>query len=367
MNTPDSSFGLTAPLPITHAHSDSVLTVGKFVIRDRIVLAPMAGVTDYPFRRLCRELGAGYAVAEMTSAQRHLYQSAKSQRRIRRGDDESPFVVQIIGNDAQALADTARFHEQQGANIIDVNMGCPAKKLLKKAAGSALLADEKKVGDILNAVVRAVSVSVTLKFRTGINVHHKNAVRVARIAEDAGVALLSLHGRTRDCLFRGEAEYNTIRDVKAAVRIPVLANGDIDSVSKAQRVLAFTGADGVMIGRAALGRPWFFRALAQNLFTNADQKQSAELSLAEKGQWIMRHLDSIHEFYGEKTGARLARKHLLAYARYLGVRPHTMDENFYSLFISTENALVQKQMWQTLWHEIEQRTEGKYRMSRKAA
>lgn len=365
MNVPDSLIGLAASLPktqTTDVRGTNMLMVGGFVLGNRIALAPMAGVTDYPFRRLCRTLGAGYAVAEMTSAQLHLYRSAKSRYRMRRGKGESPFAVQIVGSDAQALADAARFHADQGADIIDINMGCPAKKLLKKAAGSALLGDEKKVADILGTVVCAVSIPVTLKFRTGIHPQNKNAVRVARIAEEAGIALLALHGRTRDCLFRGEAEYDTIREVKAAVGIPVLANGDIHSVDKARRVMAETGVDGVMIGRAAVGRPWFFYELAWAL-SGSEQASYAPLSLEEKKQITMLHLDHIHAFYGEKMGVRRARKHLLAYARYLGMHLSTLGEDFYTRFMATEDAAIQKRMWQTVWQEINTRAYDEIRLA----
>jgi tRNA-dihydrouridine synthase B len=313
--------------------------VGVFSIRNGLALAPMAGITDAPFRRLCRTQGAEYTVAEMTSAQLSLQRSQKSRSRGQRDCEETPFVMQIVGSDAETMAAAARFHVERGADIIDVNMGCSAPKVYKKAAGAALLANEMQVARILRAVVRAVSAPVTLKFRTGVTPREKNATRIARIAEDAGVKLLALHGRTRACAFHGAAEYETVREVKQAVTIPVLVNGDIDSPQKARAVLQHTGADGVMIGRAALGKPWLFReivcALANDGVVNAPTAQ-------EKYGLIQAHLDAIHEFYGEAVGVRVARKHMLAYARTLGIPESADGKSWRANMLAATDAVSQQ-------------------------
>lgn len=284
--------------------------IGSYRIGNGLALAPMAGLTDKPFRALCRRWGAGYTVAEMTSAQPHLRHSKKSQRRNDFHGEPSPLVVQLLGNDPAQMAEAARYSVAHGVHIIDINMGCPAKKVCNVAAGSALLADETRVAQILNAVVRAVEVPVTLKFRTGVSPTTRNAIRIARLAEDAGIAMLALHGRTRACAFNGSAEYETIAAVKRAVSIPVLANGDIDSPHKALRVLRDTGADGVMIGRAALGQPWLFRDIAHFAAHGA---LPLPLTMAERFAVIESHLAALYEFYGEAHGVRLARKHLTYY------------------------------------------------------
>jgi tRNA-dihydrouridine synthase B len=241
--------------------------IGSHHIDNNLVVAPMAGVTDRPFRQLCKRLGAGLAVSEMVASDPRLRATAKSQRRTDHRGEVEPIVVQIAGADPTQMADAARYNVDRGAQIIDINMGCPAKKVCNVAAGSALLQNEPLVAAILTAVVAAVPVAVTLKIRTGWSREHRNAVRVARIAEDAGIAALSVHGRTRECGFVGEVEYDTIREVKRAVALPVTANGDIDSAEKAREVLDATGADAVMIGRAAQGRPWIFREIRHYLDT----------------------------------------------------------------------------------------------------
>jgi tRNA-dihydrouridine synthase B len=279
-----------------------------------LALAPMAGLTDKPFRALCRHWGASYTVAEMISAQPHLRHSKKSRLRTDYRGEPTPIAVQLVGNDPAQMAEAARHSVAHGAHIIDINMGCPAKKVCNAAAGSALLADEARVAHILNAVVRAVDVPITLKFRTGVSPTMRNAVRIARLAEDAGVAMLALHGRTRACAFNGSAEYETIAEVKRAVRIPVLANGDIDSPHKALRVLRETNADGVMIGRAALGQPWLFRDIAHFA---AHGVLPLPLTLEERFAVIDSHLTALYEFYGEAHGVRIARKHLAYYLRHL--------------------------------------------------
>jgi tRNA-dihydrouridine synthase B len=276
------------------------------------VLAPMAGVTDRPFRILCRRFGAGLAASEMLSADVRLWDTPKSRRRMDHCGEPGPRVVQIAGFDPAMMAEAARRNVDAGAQIIDINMGCPAKKVCNRLAGSALLQDEALVARILHSVVRSVDVPVTLKTRTGWDRDHKNGVRIARIAEDNGIQALAIHGRTRADLYQGEAEHETVTAVKAAVTIPVFANGDIDSPQQAARILRETGCDGVMIGRAAQGRPWIFDEV--NFFLS---KGESRATLApEKVRDIMRaHLEDLYSFYGDETGVRVARKHLSWYFR----------------------------------------------------
>ena len=285
----------------------SALTIGPYTLPNRLVLAPMAGVTDRPFRQLCRRLGAGLVVSEMVTSDVRLWNSRKSSLRLLHADDPEPRSVQIAGGDPQMMAEAARKNVELGAQIIDINMGCPAKKVCNKAAGSALLRDEPLVRAIVEAVVAAVDVPVTLKIRTGWDRDHKNGVTVARIAEDAGIAALAVHGRTRADLYNGEAEYDTIAAIKQAVNIPVLANGDIDSPHKARAVLDATGADGLLIGRAAQGRPWIFREIEHFLSTGTLLPAPA---LEEIEQILLEHLTDLHVFYGEVMGVRIARKHV---------------------------------------------------------
>jgi tRNA-dihydrouridine synthase B len=273
----------------------------------------MAGVTDRPFRVLCRRLGAGIAASEMLTSDTRLWHTAKSRRRMDHEGEPEPRVVQIAGGDPQMLAEAARLNADRGAQIIDINMGCPAKKVCNKHAGSALLRDEGLVGRILEAVVRAVSVPVTLKIRTGVSPSQRNGVAIAKIAEASGVQALAVHGRTRECMFRGAAEYDTIRAIKNSVRIPIFANGDIDNAEKARAVLSATGADGVMIGRGAQGRPWLFREVNFHLTTG---KFHAPVALAEVRAILLAHLESLYSFYGEDTGVRVARKHLSWYCQH---------------------------------------------------
>ena len=272
----------------------------------------MAGVTDKAFRVLCKRLGAGYAVSEMTTADPRLWKTPKSVRRMDHAGEPAPVGVQIAGADPRALAEAARYNVDRGAEIIDINMGCPAKKVCNAWAGSALLRDERLVAAILEAVVAAVPVPVTLKIRTGWHREHKNGVAVARIAESCGVAALAVHGRTRDMGYTGEAEYDTIAAIKQAVRIPVIANGDVDSPAKARAVLQATGADGLMIGRAAQGRPWIFREIAHFLATGA---QLPEPEPREVRDILVEHVRALYALYGEEAGVRVARKHLGWYAR----------------------------------------------------
>ena len=267
----------------------------------------MAGVTDRPFRQLCKRLGAGMAVSEMVASDSRLWATEKSLRRGDHSGEVEPIVVQIAGAAPEMMAEAARYNVDQGAHIIDINMGCPAKKVCRVDAGSALMKDELLVARILEAVVGAVGIPVTLKIRTGWDREHRNALAIARIAEQSGIASLAVHGRTRNDLYEGAAEYDTVRAVKQGVKIPVVANGDIDSPEKAKAVLAYTGCDAVMIGRAAQGRPWIFREIAHYLHTG---RQLAMPSYAEIHAIASRHLLELHAFYGEYKGLRIARKHI---------------------------------------------------------
>ncbi|MGN6120478.1 MAG: tRNA dihydrouridine synthase DusB [Rhodanobacter sp.] len=288
------------------------MQIGPYLIDPPLVLAPMAGVTDKPFRLLCKQLGAGLAVSEMTSADPSLWQTRKSLRRMDHAGEPEPVSVQIAGYDPAMLAEAARFNVANGAQLIDINMGCPAKKVCNVWSGSALLQDEPLVARIVKAVVEAVDVPVTLKIRTGWNRENKNALNIAHIAEDAGIAALAVHGRTRADKYEGEAEYATIAAVKASVRIPVLANGDVCTPQQAKHVLAVTGADAVMIGRGAQGRPWIFREIAHYLATG---ELLPEPEPAEVAAILLGHLEHLHAFYGEPAGVRIARKHLGWYAK----------------------------------------------------
>ncbi|MDH1339878.1 tRNA dihydrouridine synthase DusB [Ectopseudomonas oleovorans] len=281
--------------------------IGPYTLPNRLILAPMAGVTDRPFRQLCRRLGAGLVVSEMVTSDVRLWNSRKSSLRLLHAGDPEPRSVQIAGGDPQMMADAARKNVELGAQIIDINMGCPAKKVCNKAAGSALLRDEPLVREILDAVVGAVDVPVTLKIRTGWDRQNKNGITVAKIAEDAGIAALSVHGRTRADLYTGEAEYETIAAIKQAISIPVFANGDIDSPQKAKAVLDATGADALLIGRAAQGRPWIFREIEHYLRTGETLPAP---SLLEVERILLEHLAALHAFYGELMGTRIARKHV---------------------------------------------------------
>jgi tRNA-dihydrouridine synthase B len=272
----------------------------------------MAGVTDRPFRQLCRAQGAGLAVSEMVSSNALLWGSKKTRRRIDHAGEEAPVSVQIAGADPAMMADAARFNVDHGAQIIDINMGCPAKKVCHVMAGSALLQDERLVGRILDAVVNAVSVPVTLKIRTGWDPEHRNAPAIAQLAEQAGIQALAVHGRTRACAYRGQAEHDTVRSIKAAVGIPVIANGDITTPERAVAVLRETGADAVMIGRAAQGRPWIFREIKHFMQTG---QQLPEPPAAEIGRMLAGHLENLYAFYGEYTGVRVARKHIAWYSK----------------------------------------------------
>ncbi|MAD91291.1 MAG: tRNA dihydrouridine synthase DusB [Gammaproteobacteria bacterium] len=284
--------------------------IGPYTIKNPIVLAPMAGITDAPFRKICRRFGAGMTTSEMTTANISLWQTPKSQFRLDLDMDSEPIAVQIAGSEPERLAIAAAACVSRGAQIIDVNMGCPAKKVCKKYAGSALLKDEKLVRSILTKVVKSVRVPITLKIRTGWDTKNRNAINIAKIAEDAGVSSLAIHGRTRACRFKGEAEFETIAQVKEAVGIPVIANGDITSIEKSLEVLSATNCDGLMIGRGAQGRPWIFRELLQ--LVNPNEKKP-RLDKIELRDIMLDHLKELHQFYGEVNGVRVARKHLTWY------------------------------------------------------
>lgn len=290
------------------------MQIGPYKLKNNLVVAPMAGVTDLPFRRLCRRFGAGLAISEMISSDSTLWGSRKTLRRLAREGEPGPISIQILGSDPLKMAAAARIGVEQGADIIDINMGCPAKKVCKVAAGSALLKDETQVKRILEAVVNAVEIPVTLKIRTGWDMTQRNGINIAHIAEQAGIQALAIHGRTRACGFSGEAEYDTIRDIKNSIQIPVIANGDIRTPEKAKQVLEFTGADGIMVGRAAQGRPWIFQEITQFLETG---EKAAPFSIQQIHETLLEHLQDLYTFYGEPHGVRIARKHIAWYSKCL--------------------------------------------------
>jgi tRNA-dihydrouridine synthase B len=288
------------------------MRIGPYTIAPHVILAPMAGVTDKPFRVLCKRLGAGLCASEMTTSDPRFWSTAKSRHRMDHAGEPAPISVQIAGTVPEVMAEAARHNVAHGAQTIDINMGCPAKKVCNAWAGSALMREPALVARIVDAVVRAVDVPVTLKIRTGWAADQKNALEIARIAEAAGIAALAMHGRTRDQQYTGTAEYDTVAEVKAALTIPVVANGDIDSPEKAAAVLAYTGCDAVMVGRAAQGRPWIFREIAHFLATG---EHLSPPNLTEVRDVLLGHLEQLHAFYGEVSGVRIARKHLGWYAK----------------------------------------------------
>jgi len=288
------------------------MRIGPHLLRNNLLVAPMAGVTDRPFRQLCKRLGAGLAVSEMVASNSLLWGSEKTRRRANHQGEAEPISVQIAGADPDMMAEAARYNVGEGAQIIDINMGCPAKKVCNVMAGSALLKDELLVGRILQAVVKAVDVPVTLKLRTGWDQHNKNALTVARIAAESGIQLLSIHGRTRACGYTGHAEYDTIAAVKSATRLQVVANGDITTPQKAKYVLDYTKADGIMIGRAAQGRPWIFREIEYYLKTGVHLPPPF---VTEIHQVLIAHLYDLYAFYGVDTGVKIARKHISWYTK----------------------------------------------------
>lgn len=290
----------------------SSMQIGHHILKNNLVVAPMAGVTDRPFRQLCKKLGAGLAVSEMVTSNSLLYGSEKTRRRANHEGEVDPISVQIAGADPTMMAEAAKYNVDNGAQIIDINMGCPAKKICNVMAGSALLKDEPLVSQILKAVVAAVDVPVTLKIRTGWDLSNRNAVQIARMAEDIGIQALAMHGRTRACAYKGDAEYDTIAAVKQAINIPLIANGDITTPEKAKYVLDYTGADAVMIGRAAQGKPWIFREIEHYLKTGSHMLPP---TVDEIHTVMLEHLHDLYTFYGELTGMRVARKHISWYTK----------------------------------------------------
>jgi tRNA-dihydrouridine synthase B len=307
--------------------------IGPYCVDKPVILAPMAGVTDLPFRRLCHDQGAGLVVSEMVTSDVRLWNSTKSRHRLIHDAEVSPRSVQIAGGDPQMMAEAAQQNVELGAQIIDINMGCPAKKVCNKAAGSALLKDEALVREILESVVNSVSVPVTLKIRTGWSQDQKNGLAVAKMAEDIGIQALAIHGRTRECKFQGTAEYDTIAEIKRHLSIPIFANGDIKDPESAKFVKDYTNADGIMIGRAAQGRPWIFREINHYLETN---ELLAPPSLLEVRQLVINHVNALHQFYGDYLGVRIARKHVGWYLQTLADKTQ-----FRSLFNRIDNTQEQ--------------------------
>ena len=324
------------------------MQIGPYRIDPPVVLAPMAGVTDKPFRLLCKRLGAGLAVSEMTNADPRLWRTRKSLQRMDHDGEPEPVSVQIAGYDPTMLAEAARYNADNGAQIIDINMGCPAKKVCNVWSGSALLQDEPLVARIVKAVVDAVDIPVTLKIRTGWDRQNKNALTIAKIAEDAGIAALAVHGRTRADKYEGEAEYDTIAAVKASVRIPVLANGDVVTPQQAKHVLDVTGADAVMVGRGAQGRPWIFREIAHYLATG---EHLPEPTPAEVCEILLHHLEHLYAFYGELQGVRIARKHLGWYAK-----DRAENTAFRGVVNRAENALEQLRLTRDYFDGLQEAT-----------
>ncbi len=312
------------------------MQIGDFQLDNNIALAPMAGITDLPFRRLCRKLGAGYVVGEMLGSDPSLRGTTKSRLRGVHREEPTPRSIQIVGWDPQVMADAARYNVDQGASIIDINMGCPTKKVCKRYAGSALLADESRVLKILETVVKAVTVPVTLKMRTGVSAQFRNGVQIAKIAESAGISALAVHGRTRACKYKGRVEFNTIRSICQAVSIPVFANGDISDFDSARKTINYTGADGLMIGRGAHGAPWFPGQLAQ-FFATGLRPKSPDISFQR--EIVLEHLDAIYQFYGTGRGVRIARKHIKWYTK-----NYPDSGNLRSAFNCTESPALQARL-----------------------
>lgn len=306
-----------------------------------VILAPMAGVTDRPFRNLCYKLGADLCVSEMVTSEKHLWNSRKTQLRLDHRGEVGIRSVQIAGTDPEKLADAARFNVDNGAQIIDINMGCPARKVCNVLAGSALLKNEPLVGEILSAVVNAIDVPVTLKIRTGWDEDNKNALSIAKIAEHSGIQALSVHGRTRADAYKGEAEYETIAAVKAAITIPVIANGDITSPQKAKQVLDFTRVDGLMIGRAAQGNPWIFQQIKHYLAENCILPQPDQ---DETSRVLSEHLQNLYDFYGELSGVRIARKHIGWYIKAASIEDQQGAESFRQQVNQVEDANTQLEL-----------------------
>ncbi|RUO24095.1 tRNA dihydrouridine synthase DusB [Aliidiomarina minuta] len=328
------------------------MRIGPYTLSNNVILAPMAGVTDAPFRNLCVRLGAGMAVSEMLSSNPRVWDTAKSQHRMLHQQDIGIRAVQIAGSDPQLMADAAIHNVMQGAQIIDINMGCPAKKVNKKLAGSALLRDPQLVTEILHAVVAAVSVPVTLKIRTGWSPEQRNGVEIAQIAEQAGIQSLAVHGRTRTCMYKGQAEYETIRSIVRAVSIPVVANGDIRTPQQARDVLEYTGASAIMIGRGAQGNPWLFREIVHFLETG---QQMEAPPMSEVAEVMRQHLQQLHNFYGDFKGLRIARKHIGWYLQAI-----EDPLSFRAFFNSLESASAQTDALDQYFVNLQERKERYY-------
>ncbi len=318
--------------------TDIKMQLGPYTLSSPVFLAPMAGITDRPFRQLCREMGAGLVVSEMVTSEPHLRSSRKTRLRMDHQGEAGPVCVQIAGTEPDKMANAAQFNVGHGAQIIDINMGCPAKKVCNVAAGSALMKDEKRVAAILQAVVSAVDVPVTLKMRTGWDHENKNAPSIAHIAEDCGIQMLSLHGRTRADAYKGEAEYDTIARVRQQIKIPLVANGDINSAQKAKQVMQLTGADAVMIARAAQGNPWIFREINHYLQTGDVLAGPSQL---EVSRLIQQHLTELYSFYGEQSGVRIARKHIGWYCKNLPSTGKSPGNDFRKFINRIEDAQQQ--------------------------
>ena len=321
------------------------MRIGPYTLENNLMLAPMAGVTDRPFRQLCKRMGAGLVVSEMLSSNPKVWNTAKSLARMNHEGEDGIRSVQIAGADPELMAQAAQFNVDNGTQIIDINMGCPAKKVNKKLAGSALLQYPETVERIIQAVVNAVDVPVTLKIRTGWNPENRNGVEIARIAEQNGIQSLAVHGRTRACMYKGEAEYDTIRQIKAAISIPVIANGDITSPEKAQEVLNYTGADGVMVGRGAQGNPWIFKQIQYFLETG---ENLASPPLSEQYEILHEHVANVQNFYGDVAGVRIARKHVGWY-----LAEHDTDRQFRKTFNAIDCAKAQLEALDTYFQSLQ--------------
>lgn len=322
------------------------MQIGPYTLPNNLILAPMAGITDRPFRELCRQFGVGLAVSEMVASNPSLQKHRRTLLKTDYTGESGIRSVQILGTDPQQMADAAKLNQQRGAQIIDINMGCPAKKVCSVAAGSALLKDEDLVKRILDAIVNNVDIPVTLKIRTGWDKDNKNAIKIAQIAEQSGITALTIHGRTRACKFMGEAEYDTIKQVKQAVNIPVIANGDITTAQKAEHVLNYTGADAIMVGRAAQGKPWIFKEIDQILNTNTNYTKP---SIKDIQLIINNHLEDLYSFYGSNSGVRIARKHIGWYFDNLGNFPIAVKKEIYQ----TINPLQQISLVNSAFSSIE--------------
>jgi tRNA-dihydrouridine synthase B len=312
------------------------MKIGSHTLKNKLILAPMAGITDRPFRNLCRDYGAGLAVSEMVSSNPALRKHKRTLLKADHQGENGLRSVQILGTEPSVMAEAARFNQQHGADIIDINMGFRAKKVCAVAAGSALLKNESLVASILESVVNAVDIPVTLKIRTGWDLENRNALKIAQLAENSGIAALTIHGRTRACKFKGDAEYETIKKVKQTVNIPIIANGDINSPKKAAFVLNYTGVDAIMIGRSAQGQPWIFEQLQQTLAG----KDYLPLSFPQITQTILSHLEQLYHFYGETSGVRIARKHIGWYFKHLGIAREQTHKLYQATTVKQQTAML---------------------------